>query len=125
MTIGNMEAKRDFGYAKEYVEWIWNIMQHDTPDDFVIATGETHSVREWVEEAFKVIGAAISWNGEGLDEIGYDQDGNVRVKIDPQFFRPAEVGLLIGDASKSMHILGFKPKVKFKELVEIMTKAEL
>lgn len=125
MTIGNMEAKRDFGYAKEYVNWIWLIMQHHTPDDFVIATGETHSVREWVEEAFKVIDMQISWKGEGVEEIGYDQNGIERVKIDPQFFRPAEVDLLIGDATKSKEILGFEPKIKFKELVKIMTDAEL
>ena len=125
LEIGNMEAKRDFGYAKEYVEWIWRIMQHDTPDDFVISTGETHSVREWVEEAFKVAGYTISWDGEGVDEVGYDADDNVRVKINPKFFRPAEVDLLIGDSSKSKEILGFEPKIKFKQLVEIMTLAEL
>ncbi|MFY0653302.1 MAG: GDP-mannose 4,6-dehydratase [Cyclobacteriaceae bacterium] len=125
MTIGNMEAKRDFGYAKEYVEWIWNIMQYDTPDDFVISTGETHSVREWVEESFKVAGYTIRWEGEGLEEVGYDLDDNVRVKIDPKFFRPSEVDLLIGDSSKSKEILGFEPKIKFKQLVEIMTKSEL
>jgi GDPmannose 4,6-dehydratase len=125
MTIGNMEAKRDFGYAKEYVEWIWRIVQSDTPDDFVISTGETHSVREWVEEAFKVAGYTLSWDGEGLEEIGYDQDDEIRVKINPKFFRPAEVDLLIGDSSKSKEILGFEPKIKFKELVQIMTKAEL
>ena len=125
MTIGNMEAKRDFGYAKEYVEWIWRIMQHDTPDDFVISTGETHSVREWVEEAFSVIGAKITWVGEGLEEKGFDQLGKLRVEINPKFFRPAEVDLLIGDSTKSKEILGFEPKIKFKELVQIMTKAEL
>jgi GDPmannose 4,6-dehydratase len=125
MEIGNMEAKRDFGYAKEYVEWIWNIMQHDKPDDFVIATGETHSVKEWVEESFKVAGYNISWHGKGEEEIGYDQDDVIRVKINPKFYRPAEVDLLIGDASKSKKLLGFEPKIKFKELVHIMTKAEL
>lgn len=125
LTIGNMEAKRDFGYAKEYVEWIYKIMQHDTPDDFVISTGETYSVREWIEESFNVIGMKIKWGGEGINEIGYDQNGHVRVTIDPQFFRPSEVDLLIGDSTKSKKILGFQPKVKFKELVKIMTEAEL
>lgn len=125
LEIGNMEAKRDFGYAKEYVEWIWNIMQHDEPDDFVIATAETHSVREWVEEAFKVGGYTIFWEGQAEDEIGIDQDGKVRVKINPKFYRPAEVDLLIGDYSKSKDILGFEPKIKFKDLVKIMTEAEL
>lgn len=125
LEIGNMEAKRDFGYAKEYVEWIWNIMQHDTPDDFVISTGETHSVREWVEESFRVAGYTISWDGEGENEVGYDADDEIRVKINPKFYRPAEVDLLIGDSTKSKNILGFEPKIKFKELVKIMTKAEL
>ena len=125
LEIGNMEAKRDFGYAKEYVEWIWNIMQHDTPDDFVISTGETHSVREWVEESFKVAGYTLSWEGIGENEIGYDADDEIRVKINPKFYRPAEVDLLIGDSTKSKEILGFEPKIKFNQLVEIMTKAEL
>ncbi len=125
LTIGNMYAKRDFGYAKEYVEWIWRIMQHDSPDDFVIATGETHSVKEWIEESFKVIGINIEWKNKGVDEVGLDESGRLLVKVDPQFYRPAEVDLLIGDASKSKEVLGFEPKIKFKELVEIMTKAEL
>ena len=123
LTIGNMEAKRDWGYAKEYVEWIYQIMQGD-PDDFVIATGENHSVREWVEESFKAIGENIEWKGEGVEEEGYNQHGVLRVKIDPKFFRPAEVDTLIGDYSKSKELLGFTPKVKFKELVKIMTDAE-
>jgi GDPmannose 4,6-dehydratase len=125
LEIGNMEAKRDWGYAKEYVEWIWRIMQHDTPDDFVISTGETHSVKEWIEEAFKVAGYTISWEGEGVNEVGYDGDDEIRVKINAKFYRPAEVDLLIGDSTKSKEVLGFEPKIKFKELVEIMTKAEL
>ena len=123
--IGNMEAKRDFGYAKEYVKWIYEIMQHHTPDDFVIATGENHSVREWVEEAFRCIDMQITWEGEGIDEVGYDQDGALRVKINPVYYRPAEVDTLIGDYSKSKKILGFEPKIKFKELVRIMTQSEI
>lgn len=110
ITLGNLDAKRDFGYAKEYVEWIWNIMQHDIPDDFVIATGETHSVREFVQEAFLVAGI---------------EDWESYIEYDPKFMRPAEVDLLIGDASKSMRILGFEPKVKFKQLVRIMMEHEL
>lgn len=110
LTLGNLDAKRDFGYAKEYVEWIWNIMQHDTPDDFVIATGETHSVKEFVELAFKTAGID-NWE----DYVEYDKS----------LTRPAEVDLLIGDASKSKRILGFEPKVKFKELVEIMMAHEM
>lgn len=110
ITLGNLDAKRDFGYAKEYVEWIWNIMQHHTPDDFVIATGETHSVKEFVIEAFKYVGI---------------EDWESYIDYDPKFMRPAEVDLLIGDASKSKEILGFEAKVKFKELVAIMMEHEL
>lgn len=110
LVLGNLEAKRDFGYAKEYVEWIWNIMQHSVPDDFVIATGETHSVREFVELAFSHAGIS-NWE----DYVEYDKS----------LTRPAEVDLLIGDASKSAKVLGFTPKVKFNELVKIMVDAEL
>lgn len=110
LTLGNLEAKRDFGYAKEYVEWIWNIMQHPTPDDFVIATGETHSVKEFVQLAFEHAGLT---------------DWESYVEYDKSLTRPAEVDLLIGDASKSMKVLGFEPKVKFAELVKIMVEAEL
>lgn len=110
ITLGNLDAKRDWGYAKEYVEWIWRIMQYHTPDDFVIATGETHSVQELVELAFKHAGID-NWE----DYVDYDKS----------LIRPAEVDLLIGDASKSAKVLGFKPKVKFNELVKIMMDAEL
>lgn len=110
LTLGNLEAKRDFGYAKEYVNWIWTIMQHEIPDDFVIATGETHSVEEFVEEAFKVVGIN-NW----MDYIDFDA----------ALLRPAEVDLLIGDATKSKEILGFEPQVKFKQLVHKMVAHEL
>lgn len=110
LILGNLDAKRDFGYAKEYVEWIWNIMQHDTPDDFVIATGETHSVKEFVQLAFARVGID-NWE----DYVEYDKS----------LTRPAEVDLLIGDAAKSMSVLGFTPKVKFAELVNIMVDAEM
>lgn len=110
ITLGNLDAKRDFGYAKEYVEWIWNIMQHDTPDDFVIATGETHSVREFVEEAFRCVGI---------------ENWGKYIEWDQRFMRPAEVDLLLGDASKSKRVLGFEAKVKFAELVHIMVDAEM
>lgn len=110
ITLGNLDAKRDFGYAKEYVEWIWNIMQHHTPDDFVIATEETHSAKELVELAFKHVGIE-NWE----DYVDYD----------PALMRPAEVDLLIGDASKSKQVLGFSAKVKFPELVSIMMEHEL
>lgn len=110
LVLGNLEAKRDWGYAKEYCEWIFTIMQHPVPDDFVIATGETHSVREFVEEAFKVA---------GID------DWESYVEYDRSLLRPAEVDLLIGDATKSREVLGFEPKVKFKELVKIMVEHEI
>jgi GDPmannose 4,6-dehydratase len=110
LKLGNLDAKRDWGYAKEYVEWIYEIMQHEKPDDFVIATGETHSVKEFVEEAFKVVDI-YNWE----DFIDYDKS----------LTRPAEVDLLIGDATKSKEVLGFSPTVKFKELVSIMVNAEL
>lgn len=110
LKLGNLDAKRDFGYAKEYVEWIWRIMQHEIPDDFVIATGETHSVREFVELAFYHAGI---------------ENWELYVEYDKSLIRPAEVDLLIGDASKSKRILGFEPKVKFNELVKIMVQAEI
>jgi GDPmannose 4,6-dehydratase len=110
LTLGNLDAKRDWGYAKEYVEWIWHIMQHNTPDDFVIATGETHSVKEFVQKAFEHAGI-FNWE----QYVDYDKS----------LTRPAEVDILIGDASKSKQVLGFEPKVKFNELVKIMVEAEL
>jgi len=110
LILGNLDAKRDFGYAKEYVEWIWRIMQHPTPDDFIIATGETHSVREFVELAFKFAGIS-NWE----DYVDYDKS----------LTRPAEVDMLIGDISKSNALLGFTPKVKFHDLVKIMIDFEL
>lgn len=110
LVLGNLDAKRDFGYAAEYVEWIWNIMQHSQPDDFVIATGETHSVKELVELAFEYAGL-----GNWKDYVDYDK----------ALTRPAEVDLLMGDSSKSKRILGFEPQVKFAELVKIMVDAEI
>lgn len=110
LVLGNLDAKRDWGYAKEYAEWIYRIMQHDTPDDFVIATGETHSVKEFVQLAFEYAGIT---------------DWEKFVDYDKSLTRPAEVDLLIGDASKSAKVLGFEPLIKFKELVKIMVEAEL
>ena len=110
LVLGNLDAKRDWGYAKEYVEWIYTIVQHHEPDDFVIATGENHSVREWVEEAFACAGLP---------------DWERYVQYDKSLTRPAEVDTLLGDASKSKRVLGFEPQVKFRELVRIMTEAEL
>lgn len=126
LYLGNLDAKRDWGYAKEYVESMWHILQHNESDDFVIATGETHSVKEFVELAFGHAGIDIEWEGEGVDEKGYNKKtGNMIVGIDPWYFRPTEVDLLIGDGAKAKRLLNWEPKVKFEELVEIMMKHEL
>lgn len=126
LYLGNIDAKRDWGYAKDYVEGMWRMLQHDTPDDYVLATNETHTVREFIEIASKRLGFDLEWQGEGVDEIGIDKNtGKTIVKIDPEYFRPAEVDLLIGDYAKVKKNLGWEPSVKFKELVEIMVDADL
>ncbi len=126
LSIGNLEAKRDWGYAKDYVEAMWMILQQDEPDDYVIATGEMHSVRELVEAAAPVAGFDIEWEGEGVDEVGRDRKtGEVVVDIDAAFFRPAEVDQLLGDPTKAREKLGWEPRVTFRELVELMMKADL
>jgi len=124
--LGNMNAKRDWGYAKDYVKMMWMMLQHDTPEDFVIATGETHTVREFVEAAFSHVDVELEWQGEGVDEKGIDKDtGKVLVEVDPKYFRPTEVDLLIGDPSKAKEELGWEPKVKFKKLVQLMVQSDL
>jgi len=124
--LGNMNAKRDWGYAKDYVKMMWMMLQHDTPEDYVIATGETHTVREFVETAFSHVDVEIEWQGEGVDEKGIDKDtGEVLVEVDPKYFRPTEVDLLIGDPSKAKEELGWEPEVKFKELVQLMVQSDL
>lgn len=124
--LGNLDAKRDWGYAKDYVEAMWLILQQDKPDDYVIATGESHSVREFVEEAGKYFGYEIIWKGKGIKEEGIDKkSGKTLIKIDPYYFRPAEVEMLVGDASKAKSKLNWEPKVKFKELVKIMSEFDL
>jgi len=124
--LGNMNAKRDWGYAKDYVKMMWMMLQHDTPEDFVIATGETHTVREFVEAAFSHVDVEIKWQGEGVDEKGIDKEtGKVLVEVDPKYFRPTEVDLLIGDPSKAKEELGWEPEVKFKELVQLMVQSDL
>lgn len=123
--LGNLDAKRDWGFAKDYVEAMWLMLQQPEADDYVIATNETHTVREFVEEAGRHLGYDIHWRGEGLDEEGYDElTGQVLVKIDPKYFRPAEVDLLIGDPAKALKKLGWKPATTFKQLVELMVKAD-
>jgi GDPmannose 4,6-dehydratase len=124
--LGNLEAKRDWGYAKEFVEAMWLMLQQDKPRDFVIATGETHSVRELVEETCNALEIEIEWKGKGIDEVGIDKKtGKTIIEIDPEYFRPTEVDLLIGDGSKAKKELGWKPKTKFKDLVKLMAESDL
>lgn len=126
LYLGNLDAKRDWGYAKNYVEAMWLMLQQSEPEDYVISTGETHSVREFVEETGKILGFEIEWQGEGLQEIGIDKStGKVIIEIDPRYYRPAEVDLLLGDSSKAHEKLGWKPDVDFKGLVKLMVEAEL
>lgn len=126
LYLGNLDAKRDWGHAKDYVEAMWLMLQHEVPDDYVIATGVTRSVREFVEAAFKEMGIDIIWQGYGVDEQGIDATTNkILVKIDPKYFRPAEVDLLVGDASKAYRTLGWQPKIDFKQLVHEMVHGEI
>ena len=126
LYIGNLDAKRDWGHARDYVEGMWRIVQQAEPGDFVLATGETHSVREFVGLAFSHIGRKIQWLGNGLDEIGVDgANGETLVKIDSRYFRPTEVDLLLGDPSKAHRELGWKHKVTFPELVAEMVSSDL
>ena len=126
LYLGNIDAQRDWGHARDYVEGMWRILQHDVPDDFVLATGEMHSVREFVELAFKHAGRTIEWRGSGVDEEGIDADnGAVLVKIDPRYFRPTEVEELLGDASKARDKLGWKHEVTFPELVAEMVDSDM
>jgi GDPmannose 4,6-dehydratase len=125
LYLGNLDAKRDWGYAKDYVEAMWLILQQEKPDDYVIATGEMHSVREFVELAFKYLEIEVEWRGHGIEEYGVNKKtGQIIVKIDPQYYRPSEVDLLLGDPTKAEKILQWKPKTSFKELVTIMMEAD-
>lgn len=125
LELGNLDAKRDWGYAKEYVEAMWLMLQQDTPEDFVIATGETHSVREFIEAACEELDIKLKWEGSGVDEVGVDENTNREIiKINPQYFRPTEVDLLLGDATKAKEKLGWEAKIKFSELAKLMTKAD-
>jgi len=125
LFLGNLDAKRDWGYAKDYVEGMWRMLQHKTPDDFVLATNETHSIREFAEESAKHLGFEIEWKGKGLKERGIDKKTKkVLIEIDPVYFRPAEVDVLLGDYSKAKKALGWKPTTTFKKLAELMTKSD-
>ncbi len=123
LKLGNLDAKRDWGYAKDYVEAIWLILQHNKPDDFVIATGENHTVREFVEVVGNFLGMDIVWEGKEMEEKGIDRKtGKVVIEVDPMYFRPSEVDILLGDFRKAKRILKWKPKTKFEKLAEIMIK---
>ena len=126
LYLGNMSAKRDWGYAPEYVEAMWRMLQHDTPEDFVIATGETHTVREFATHAFAHAGIPVEWEGEGVEEKGrLKSDGRVVVEVDPRYFRPTEVELLLGDPSKAAAELGWRPETRFEGLVQVMTAHDM
>ncbi|MFP4098081.1 MAG: GDP-mannose 4,6-dehydratase [Alphaproteobacteria bacterium] len=126
LYVGNIDAKRDWGHARDYVEGMWRILQQDTPEDFVLATGETHSVREFIELAFAERGMDIEWQGSGVDEKGIDtKTGRTLIEIDPRYFRPTEVELLLGDASRAREKLGWTHKISFKELVKEMVESDL
>lgn len=123
--LGNLDAKRDWGYAKDYAEGMWLMLQQDKPDDYILATNETHSVREFVEEAAKLLGFDIVWEGIGIKEKGIDKKtGKIIIEIDKRYFRPAEVDILLGDYSKAKEKLNWKPKTTFKDLVKIMVEAD-
>ena len=125
LYLGNMDAKRDWGHARDFVEAQWLILQQDAPEDFVIATGEQHSVREFVEIASAKIGINIDWSGSGVNEVGTDQNGKQIVKVDPRYFRPTEVETLLGDPAKAKQKLGWTHKTSFEELVEEMVQEDL
>lgn len=126
LYLGNLSARRDWGYAKDYVECMWLILQQDTPEDFVIATGEMHTVREFCTLAFRYAGINLRWEGEGVNEQGIDEEGRVLVKVDPRFFRPTEVEQLLGDPTKAKTRLGWNPtKTSFEQLVRLMVEHDL
>lgn len=125
LYLGNLDSLRDWGHARDYVEMQWLMLQQDSPEDFIIATGEQHSVRQFVEIAAKEVDLTINWTGEGLDEIGVDQNGRTIVKVDPRYFRPTEVASLIGDPTKAREKLNWSPKTSFKQLVSEMMSEDV
>jgi GDPmannose 4,6-dehydratase len=125
LYLGNLSARRDWGFAGDYVQAMWQMLQADSPDDYVIATGESHSVREFCEMAFALAGLPIKWQGAELQEIGIDEKGRTLVRIDPRYFRPAEVDLMQGDCSYARKKLGWKPTVSFAELVRLMVESDI
>jgi GDPmannose 4,6-dehydratase len=126
LFIGNLDAKRDWGHARDYVEGMWLMLQQPKPDDYVLATGETHTVREFIEQAFAIVGRRIEWRGSGREEVGVDLDSKkILIEVDGRYFRPTEIDALIGDASKAQARLGWRPRVSFKELVAEMVQSDL
>jgi len=126
LYLGNLDAKRDWGHARDYVDGMWRILQHPEPDDFVLATGLTTSVRDFTQKAFAVAGIFLKWEGSGASEIGRDaESGSVRVRIDPAYYRPTEVDFLLGDASKAREKLGWVPKYELDQLIEEMVLSDL
>ncbi len=125
LFLGNLDSKRDWGYAPDYVRMMWMMLQQEQPDDFVVATGEMHTVKEFIEKSFDCLGITIVWKGKGIDEVGIDKaSGQIRIKIDAKYFRPTEVELLLGDPTKAKQKLGWEPQVKFDKLVQIMAQAD-
>ena len=126
LLLGNIDAKRDWGYAKDYVEMMWLMLQQDKPEDFVVATGKSYTIREFTEKAFKHVGITLSWRGKGKNEIGIDKNnGRTIVEIDPKYYRPAEVELLLGDASKAKKMLGWESQTDLNKLIKIMVDYDL
>lgn len=126
LKLGNLDSKRDWGHARDYVKGMWLMLQQDVADDFVMATGETHTVREFIERSFRVAGKEIEWRGSGVDEVGVDrQTGRILVCVDPQLYRPAEVDLLIGNPARARTVLGWVPEMTFGALVDTMTRFDL
>lgn len=125
LWLGNLDARRDWGHARDYVEMQWLMLQQEKPEDFVIATGEQHSVREFVEAAAEELGMTLRWTGSGVDERGYDENGRCIVAVDPRYFRPTEVETLLGDASRAREKLGWQPRTRFAELVSEMVREDL
>ncbi|MEI6872868.1 MAG: GDP-mannose 4,6-dehydratase, partial [Verrucomicrobiota bacterium] len=125
LLLGNLNSKRDWGFAPEYTEGMWRILQQEVPDDYVLATGETRTVREFVQHAFAHIGLPLRFEGEGEKEVGIDPSGRVVVSVDPKYYRPTEVDLLVGNPAKAEAKLGWKPKTLFSDLVKVMAEADL
>lgn len=125
LFLGNLDAKRDWGFAGDYVEAMWRMLQADQPDDYVIATGETHSVREFCDEVFRLIAQPLRWEGTGVAKRGHGPDGRVLVEVDPRYLRPTEVDVLQGDPSRARQLLGWTPKITFKELAHMMVDSDL